>query len=134
MSIKQGQTPASIAFVTIFFQRDPNSFNGQFSSQAINTLGRLGQMGSHFFRKGFFEFSISSLEYDIRVHASDAWNLSLRLLKLFPWTRDFTPILQQNNTTQIWVCFYGLTQKCWWPKILFAIDSCIGTPIHFEIL
>lgn len=35
--------------------------------------------------------------------------------------------------TQIWVCLYGLAHEYWWPKILFSIASCIGSPIHYDI-
>ena len=51
-------------------------------------------------------------------------------MKLFAWTKDFNPTLQNSTTTQVWVKIYRLSQKYWCPKILvFAITSSIGTPI-----
>lgn len=53
--------------------------------------------------KGFFEFSLSSLEDVRRARASRAWHLSPGLLKLFPWSKNFTTSIQQSNTAQVWV-------------------------------
>lgn len=64
-----------------------------------------------------------------RVRAYGAWNLSLSLLKFFPWFKDFTPNIQQSNIVQVWVRLYGLMHECWHMKILFAIASSIRTPI-----
>lgn len=58
-----------------------------------------------------------------------SWNISQGLLKIFPWSKDFLSSIQQNNTAQVWVHFYGLAQEYWKPKILFAITRSIGTPI-----
>lgn len=83
--------------------------------------------------KGLFEFSFSSLEDVHRVRASGSWNLSPGLFKLFPWTKDFIPSIQNTNSAQVWVRFYGLPQEYWRLKILFAIASSIGTPICSDI-
>jgi hypothetical protein len=48
---------------------------------------------------------------------------------LFAWTKDFNPRLQQNQSAQVWVRFYGLAQEYWRPNIIFAIASSLGTPI-----
>lgn len=79
--------------------------------------------------KGFYEFSFSSLEDVRRVRSVASWNLNPGFLKLFSWTGDFNPNLQNNTTAQVWVRIYGLSQEYWRPKILFAIVSSIGTPI-----
>jgi hypothetical protein len=50
-------------------------------------------------------------------------------LKLFTWTKDFNPNIQQNSNAQVWIRIYGLAQEYWRPKILFAIVSSVGTPI-----
>ncbi|GAU46447.1 hypothetical protein TSUD_402140 [Trifolium subterraneum] len=89
----------------------------------------LGRWGVTSLGKGFYEFSFSSLE-DVRtVRSVGSWNLQPGLLKLFAWTTDFNPSIQQNTSAQVWVRFYGLSQEYWHLKILFAIASCIGSPI-----
>ncbi|XP_058776586.1 uncharacterized protein LOC131650900 [Vicia villosa] len=67
-----------------------------------------------------------------RVRASGAINLHPGSLKLFAWTKDFNPSLQSNTSAQVWVRFFGLSQEYWRPRILFAIASCIGTPICID--
>jgi hypothetical protein len=79
--------------------------------------------------KGFYEFSFSSLEDVRRVRSVTSWNLSPGTLRLFAWTKDFNPRLQQNQSAQVWVRFYGLAQEYWRPNIIFAIGSSLGTPI-----
>jgi hypothetical protein len=51
------------------------------------------------------------------------------ILKLFAWSKDFNPNIQQNSSAQVWLRIYGLAQEYWHPKILFAIASSVGTPI-----
>lgn len=63
------------------------------------------------------------------MRSSGSWNLEPGLLKLFAWTKDFDPALQQNSSAQVWLRIYGLSQEYWRPKILFAIASSVGTPI-----
>ncbi|MCH80720.1 DUF4283 domain protein, partial [Trifolium medium] len=89
-------------------------------------LGRWGVMS---LGKGFYEFTFSSLEDVRRVRSVASWNINPGLLKLFAWTKDFNPNLQQHSSAQVWVRIYGLSQEYWRPKILFAIVSSIGTPI-----
>jgi hypothetical protein len=48
--------------------------------------------------KGYFEFTFSSLEDVRRVRSVPSWNLNPGLLKLFAWTKDFNPKLQQNTS------------------------------------
>ncbi|MCH81555.1 hypothetical protein A2U01_0002345, partial [Trifolium medium] len=79
--------------------------------------------------KGFYEFTFSSLEDVRRVRTSPSWNLNPGLLKLFAWSRDFNPKLQNNTSVQVWVRIYGLSQEYWQKNILFTIASSIGTPI-----
>lgn len=79
--------------------------------------------------KGFYEFSFSSIENMRRVRSIGSWNLSPGILKLFTWSKDFSPSLQQQATTQVWIRILGLSQEYWRPKILFAIASGVGTPI-----
>ncbi|GAU40165.1 hypothetical protein TSUD_292700 [Trifolium subterraneum] len=64
-----------------------------------------------------------------RVRSIGTWNLSPGILKLFAWTSDFNPSLQQQTSAQVWIRIYGLSQEYWRPKIIFAIASGIGTPI-----
>lgn len=61
----------------------------------------LGKWGVISLRKGFFEFTVLSLEDVRRVCASGVWSLSPGLLKLFSWTNDFTPSIQPSNTAQV---------------------------------
>jgi hypothetical protein len=51
------------------------------------------------------------------------------LLKLFAWSKDFNPRMQNNTSAQVWVRFYGLSQEYWHKNILFTIASSLGTPI-----
>jgi hypothetical protein len=82
--------------------------------------------------KGFYEFAFSSLEDVRRVRSVASWNLNPGLLKLFAWSNDFNPSVQQNTSAQVWVRLYGLAQEYWRPKIIFAIASSIGTPICID--
>jgi hypothetical protein len=55
--------------------------------------------------------------------------LNQGFLKLFAWSKDFNPNVQQHTSAQVWVRIYGLSQEYWRPPILFAIASSVGTPI-----
>jgi hypothetical protein len=79
--------------------------------------------------KGFFEFTFSTLEDVRRVRSIPSWNLNPGLLKLFAWSKDLNPRLQNNTSAQVWVRFYGLSQEYWHKNILFTIASSLGTPI-----
>jgi hypothetical protein len=56
------------------------------------------------------------------------------MLKLFAWSKDFNPKLQQNTSAQIWVKFFGLSQEYWHKNILFTIASSLGTPICIDVV
>jgi hypothetical protein len=58
-----------------------------------------------------------------------SWSLSPGIMKLFAWTKDFNPSVQNSTSAHVWVRIYGLSQEHWRPRILFAIASNIGTPI-----
>jgi hypothetical protein len=60
--------------------------------------------------KGFYEFTFSSLEAVRRVRSITSLNLIPEFLKLFFWTKDFNPKLQQNTSVYVWVKLYGLAQ------------------------
>lgn len=79
--------------------------------------------------KGYYEFSFSSIEDMRRVRSISSWNLNPGLLKLFAWSKDFSPNIQQQATTQVWIRIFGLSQEYWRKKILFAIANGVGTPI-----
>jgi hypothetical protein len=79
--------------------------------------------------KGFYEFSFTCLEDVKRVRSNTSWNLNPGVLKLFAWTRDFSPRSQNNTSAQVWIRIHGLSQEYWRPKILFAIANSVGTPI-----
>ncbi|GAU35456.1 hypothetical protein TSUD_364120 [Trifolium subterraneum] len=89
----------------------------------------LAKWGVSSLGKGYYEFCFSSLEDVRKVRSVASWSLKPGLLKLFAWTKDFNPRVQQNYSAQVWVRFYGLSQEYWRPNILFAIASSIGTPI-----
>ncbi|XP_058746952.1 uncharacterized protein LOC131619931 [Vicia villosa] len=82
--------------------------------------------------KGYYEFTFANTEDMRNVRASGSISLSPGTLKLFAWTRDFNPASQNNTTAQVWVRFFGLSQEYWRPRILFAIASCVGTPICID--
>ncbi|MCH92235.1 hypothetical protein A2U01_0013172, partial [Trifolium medium] len=89
----------------------------------------LAKWGVSSLGKGYYEFCFSSLEDVRRVRSVASWSLNPGLLKLFAWTKDFSPRSQQNYSAQVWVRLYGLSQEYWRPNILFAIASSVGTPI-----
>jgi hypothetical protein len=89
----------------------------------------IGRWGLTSLGKGFFEFSFSSLEDMRSVRAVGAWNLSPGSLKLFAWSTDFNPGMQQQTTAQVWIRIFGLSQEYWRQNILFAVASSIGIPI-----
>jgi hypothetical protein len=89
----------------------------------------IGKWGVTSLGKGYFEFSFSSLEDMQSVRTLGSWNLSPGYLKLFAWTHDFNPSMQQQSNAQVWIRIYGLAQEYWRPKFFFAIAGSIGTPI-----
>ncbi|XP_058761000.1 uncharacterized protein LOC131634361 [Vicia villosa] len=82
--------------------------------------------------KGFYEFTFSNTVDMRRVRTTGSISLNLGSLKLFAWTRDFNLTIQNNTSAHVWVRFNGLAQEYWRPMILFAIASCIGTPICID--
>jgi hypothetical protein len=82
--------------------------------------------------KGFFEFTFSTLEDVKRVRSTPTWNLNPGLLKLFAWSRDFNPKIQNNTSVQVWVRIFGLSQEYWHKNILFTIAGSLGTPICID--
>ncbi|XP_058776574.1 uncharacterized protein LOC131650888 [Vicia villosa] len=92
----------------------------------------IGKWGITSLGKGFFEFAFSTLEDVQRVRSVSAWNLSHGVLKLFPWTKDFTPATLKQTSAQVWIRIHGLSQEYWRPRIIFAIASSIGTPICID--
>lgn len=87
----------------------------------------IGKWGVTSIGKGYYEFSFSSLEDVQRVRYVGSWNFNPGLLKLFTWTKEFNPNTQQQSSAQVWLRMYGLSQEYWFPKILFAIASSVGT-------
>jgi hypothetical protein len=79
--------------------------------------------------KSFFEFTSTRLEDVKCVRSVSSWNLNPGIMKLFSWTRDFNPNLQNSTSAQVWVRIHGLPQEYWRPRILFVIASSVGTPI-----
>jgi len=89
----------------------------------------LGMWGITSLGKGFYEFTFSSLEDVQSVRSISTWSLSPGILKVFAWTKDFSPNVQTQFTAQVWLRIYDLSQEYWRPKILFAIAGSVGTPI-----
>lgn len=92
----------------------------------------LGRWGITSLGRGYYEFSFSSLEDAQSVRSTGSWNLNPGFLKLFTWSENFSPSMQQQSSAQVWVRIYGLSQEYWRPKILFAIASSVGTPICID--
>ncbi|XP_045791277.1 uncharacterized protein LOC123885981 [Trifolium pratense] len=59
--------------------------------------------------KGFYEFSFSTLEDVRRVRSIASWNLNPGFFKLFAWSKDFNPRVQQNVSAQVSVRICGLS-------------------------
>lgn len=89
----------------------------------------LGRWGVTSLGKGFYGFTFTSLEDLRRVRSIGSWNLNPGFLKLFAWSPDFNPSLQQQSTAQVWIRIYGLAQEYWRQKIIFAIAGAVGSPI-----
>ena len=92
----------------------------------------LGPWGIQFISRGYYEFAFSSIEDACSVRSVGTWVLNLGLLKLFTWTKDFSPSRQNNTFAQVWVRIYGLSQEYWRKKILCAIASGVGSPISID--
>jgi hypothetical protein len=58
----------------------------------------LGKWGVTSLGKGFYEFSFSSLEDVQSIRSVNSWNLDPGILKLFAWSKDFNPNIQQNSS------------------------------------
>jgi hypothetical protein len=91
------------------------------SQWAIVSLGR-----------GFYEFVFSSAEDVQQVRAMHSWSLKPGFLKLFAWTPDFNANNHKQTTMQCWVRLLELPQEYWSHNILFAIASCLETPIILD--
>ena len=89
----------------------------------------LGQWGVSSIGRGFYEFTFSSIKDLKRVRSVGSWALNPGMLKLFTWTKDFNPTMQQQTTAQVWIRIFGLSQEYWRQRIMFAIASGVGTPI-----
>ncbi|GAU27918.1 hypothetical protein TSUD_160130 [Trifolium subterraneum] len=113
----KGSTPLSVAALKARL----SSIWKDFSKWGVISLG-----------KGYFEFTISTLEDVRRVRSIPSWNLNSRLLKLFAWSKDFNPKMQHNTSAQVWVKFFGLPQEYWHKNILFTIASSLGNPICID--
>ncbi|XP_058763217.1 uncharacterized protein LOC131636624 [Vicia villosa] len=92
----------------------------------------IGKWGVTCLGKGFLEFSFYLLEDVQRVRSVSAWSLHHGVLKLFPWTKDFTPTTLKQTSAQVWIRIHGLSQEYWRSRIIFAIASSIGTPICID--
>lgn len=95
----------------------------------LSVWKNLGKWGVSSIGRGYYEFVFSSLEDVKRVRSVPSWNLNPGVLKLFAWSQDFKPNLQNNSTAQVWVRLHGLPQEYWRPRIFFAIANSVGTPI-----
>jgi len=76
-------------------------------SQFWKTLG----WGVTSIGRGYYEFSFSTLEDLQSVRSIGSWNLNPGFMKLFTWTKEFNPRLQQQSSAQVWLRIYGLSQE-----------------------
>jgi hypothetical protein len=110
----KGATPLTV----VALKNKLDTFWKGLSKWGITSLGR-----------GYFEFVFSTLEDVNRVRSVASWSLNPGILKLFAWSKDFSPKTQRNSTAQVWVRFYGLSQEYWSKNILYTIAGSLGTPI-----
>jgi len=100
------------------------------------TYKHLGQWKAIMFGgKGFYEFAFSSLEDMCMVLAVGTWNLSLGIIRVFAWTRDFVPFSMKLTKTQCWIRILVLPLEYWQSKAIFAIFSVardIDTPLSLD--
>jgi len=54
----------------------------------------LGKLGITSIGKGFYEFTFSSFEDLRRVRPIGSWYLNSGILKLFAWSKEFNPSMQ----------------------------------------
>lgn len=92
-------------------------------------MERSSPLGVTSIGKGYYEFVFSLIEDARRVRSVNSWPLNPGFLKLFPWSRDFSPSQQSNSSAQVWLRIHGLAQEYWRKKTIFAIASSAGTPI-----
>jgi len=64
----------------------------------------------------------------------ESWNLNTRWLKLLSRSKDFNSSLQHNTSAQLWLHIFYFSQEYWCPKILFAIDISVGSPICTDVV
>lgn len=99
----------------------------------LSTLWKsIGRWGVTSVGKGYYEFVFSSEDVR-RVRAINSWDLNPGFLKLFTWSKDFHPSTLKQSTAQVWVKIHGLSQEYWRPKIIFAIASCMETPLCTDV-
>lgn len=62
----------------------------------------LGRWGVTSLVKSFYKFAFSYTEDVRRVRTNVSWSLNPSVLKLFAWTKDFNPKVQQHAFAQVW--------------------------------
>jgi hypothetical protein len=108
----------------IILSKGPSPVSVESVRSKLAVLWRtLGRWGVTSIGKGFYEFFFSSIEDMHRVRSVGSWSLNPGILKLFTWSKDFSPSLQQQATMQVWIRIYGLAQEYWRKKKLFAIAN-----------
>lgn len=93
----------------------------------------LSKWGVSSLGRGYYEFVFSTLEDVNRVRSVNSWSMNPGLLKLFAWSKDFSPKTQRNSNAQVWVRLYGLSQEYWSKNILFTIAGSLGSPICTDV-
>ncbi|GAU48963.1 hypothetical protein TSUD_406710 [Trifolium subterraneum] len=93
----------------------------------------LSKFGVSSLGKGYYEFVFSTLEDVRRVRSIASWNLNPGILKLFTWSKDFNPRVQQNISAQVWVRFYGLSQEYWRPMIERTFGQFVRVLVDMDL-
>lgn len=82
--------------------------------------------------RGFSEFQFSTFE-DLRlVWAIGTTNMKSGILRLSQWTMDFTPSMQNQTHSQVWIRLMELPQEYWMIQTLFEIAGAVGTPLLID--
>lgn len=94
----------------------------------------LGKWGVSSIWKGYYEFIFTSLEDVKGVRSIPSWNLNPGILKLFEWSKDFHPSMQNSSNAQVWVRLHGLSQEYWHPNFFFLLLLVVLGPLFILIL
>ena len=82
--------------------------------------------------KGFFTFRFATIEERDRIWSLPMPPLKPGVIRLQQWTPFFNPYKQRTTTAQVWVRFYELGTEYYYPRLLWNLARCLGTPLKID--